>query len=97
MKLIVAVLLAAPATMAAQKGLDTARIEQATGLKGEWNEKEGVFRVQVPRSDLAVSVAGTHLTPPLGLTAWARNGRSATVRAAWTTRTCPARPRSTSR
>jgi len=71
MKLIVAVLLAAPAVLAAPKGLDTARIEHATGLKGEWNEKEGVFRVQVPRTDLAVTVAGAHLTPPLGLTAWA--------------------------
>jgi len=71
MKLIVAVLLAAPAVLAAPKGLDTARIEQATGLKGEWNEKEGVFRVQVPRTDLTVTVAGAHLTPPLGLTAWA--------------------------
>jgi hypothetical protein len=64
---IVAVLLAAqPAAK-----LDTARIEQLTGLKGQWNEKEGVFRVQVPRSDLAVSAAGVKLTPPLGLTAWA--------------------------
>jgi Domain of Unknown Function (DUF1259) len=56
---------------AATGGLDTARIEQATGLKGEWNEKEGVFRVQVPRSDLNVTAAGAKLTPPLGLTAWA--------------------------
>src|SRR5207253_4920948 len=35
------------------------------------NEKEGVFKVQVPRSDLAVTAAGAKLTPPLGLTAWA--------------------------
>ena len=62
-------LVAAPALGA--KGLDSARIEQVTGLKGQWTEKEGVFKVQVPRSDLAVTVAGAKLTPPLGLTAWA--------------------------
>src|SRR5207237_6281814 len=62
-------LVAAPALGA--KGLDSARIEQVTGLKGQWTEKEGVFKVQVPRSDLAVTVAGARLTPPLGLTAWA--------------------------
>src|SRR3954462_5602814 len=62
--------------------LNTSRIEQATGLKGEWNEKEGVFRVQVPRSDLNVIAAGAKLTPPLGLTAWAaftKVGAHATV------------------
>jgi len=63
-------LLAVPAA-AAQKGLDTARIEEATGLKGKWNEKEGVFKVEMPRSDLAVTAAGSKLAPPLGLTAWA--------------------------
>src|SRR5207237_1421498 len=51
--------------------LDTAKIEQLTGLKGQWNEKQGVFKVQVARSDLAVTAAGAKLTPPLGLTAWA--------------------------
>jgi hypothetical protein len=71
MKTILAFALIASAAQAAKSGLDTARIEQATGLKGEWNEKEGVFRVQVPRTDLAVTAAGARLTPPLGLTAWA--------------------------
>src|ERR1700694_5426283 len=60
------------ALLAAQPAeLDTAKIEQLTGMKGQWNEKEGVFKVQVPRSDLAVTAAGVKLTPPLGLTAWA--------------------------
>src|SRR6267142_3848080 len=64
---LIAVMLAAqPAAK-----LDTAKIEQLTGLKGQWNEKEGVFKVQVPRSDLSVTAAGAKLTPPLGLTAWA--------------------------
>jgi hypothetical protein len=65
--LVAIVLLAAPA----KSGLDTARIEQITGIKGKWNEKEGVFKVEMPRSDLAVTVAGTKMVPPLGLTAWA--------------------------
>jgi len=70
MTMVAFALLAVPAA-AAQKGLDTARIEEATGLKGKWNEKEGVFKVEMPRSDLAVTAAGSKLAPPLGLTAWA--------------------------
>src|SRR3954469_24982063 len=63
--------IALPSVPALAGALNTAQIEQATGLKGEWNENEGVFRVQVPRSDLNVTAAGARLTPPLGLTAWA--------------------------
>jgi hypothetical protein len=51
--------------------LNTARIEQLTGVKGSLNEKEGVFKVSVPRSDLDVVANGVRLTPALGLTAWA--------------------------
>ena len=50
---------------------DTAKIEELTGAKGALNEKEGVFKVSVPRSDLAVTAAGVKLTPPMGLTSWA--------------------------
>jgi hypothetical protein len=60
---LAAVALAAP--------LDAARIEQLTGAKGAWNDKEGVFKVSFPRADLQVTAAGVRLTPPLGLTAWA--------------------------
>ena len=56
---------------AADPALDTAKIEQLTGGKGELNTQEGVFKVSVPRADLAVTVAGVKLTPPLGLTSWA--------------------------
>jgi len=69
-----AVSLAVPAAAQAPKaggGLDTARIEQLTGAKGKLDEKEGAFKVSVPRTDLAVNVAGVRLTPPLGLTSWA--------------------------
>jgi hypothetical protein len=51
--------------------LDTAKIEKLTGLSGTLNEKEGVFKVSYPRSDIAASAAGVKLTPPMGLTAWA--------------------------
>ena len=51
--------------------LDTAQIEQLTGAKGKLDEKAGVFKVSVPRSDLKVTVAGVRMTPPLGLTSWA--------------------------
>jgi hypothetical protein len=51
--------------------LDTAKIEELTRAKGKLDEKEGAFKVSVPRSDLAVTVAGMRLTPPMGLTSWA--------------------------
>jgi hypothetical protein len=51
--------------------LNTAQIEQLTGAKGKLDDKEGVFKVSVPRSDLRVVAGGVHLTPPMGLTTWA--------------------------
>jgi hypothetical protein len=57
--------------MAADARLDTATIERLTGVKGELSEKEGVFKVSVPRSDLDVTAAGVKMTPALGLTSWA--------------------------
>lgn len=51
--------------------LDATRIEQLTGAKGKLNEKEGVFKVSVPRNDLKVTTAGVRMTPPMGLTSWA--------------------------
>ena len=60
---------AAPASD--QVALDTARIEKLTGATGKLNEKEGAFKVTVPRSDLSVTAAGVRITPPMGLTSWA--------------------------
>jgi hypothetical protein len=51
--------------------LDTARIEQLTGLKGALNENEGVVKVSFPRRDIQATVAGVRMIPDLGLTAWA--------------------------
>src|SRR5512137_3175658 len=61
----------APRAAQAKAALDTAQIEQLTGAKGQLDEREGVFKVSVPRSDLQVSIAGTRMTPPMGLTSWA--------------------------
>jgi hypothetical protein len=62
---------AATPAKAAPAKLDTAHIEALTGAKGTLDEKEGVFKVSVPRSDLAVVSGGVHLTPGMGLTSWA--------------------------
>jgi hypothetical protein len=64
------VLWSTPAGGAAEK-LDTAKIEQLAGVKGQLNEKDRVFKVNAPRADLDVSVAGVKMTPPMGLTSWA--------------------------
>ncbi|MDB5321285.1 MAG: LppY/LpqO family protein [Phycisphaerales bacterium] len=60
---------AIPAAGAAQ--LDTAKIEQLAGAKGKMDEKEGVFKVSMPRADLNVSAGGVKITPAMGLTCWA--------------------------
>jgi len=51
--------------------MDTGAIERLTGAKGALDEKEGVFKVSVPRKDLSVAVGGVKLSPPMGLTSWA--------------------------
>jgi len=69
-------------SQAPNRGLDASRIEALTGAKGALDEKEGVFKVSVPRTDLAVTAAGVRITPPLGLTSWAafkRTGEHAVV------------------
>ena len=55
----------------AETKLDTAKIDEATGLKGKWNEQEKTFKVAVPRDDVKVNVDGAGLAPFLGLTSWA--------------------------
>ena len=52
-------------------GLDTARIEQLTGLKGKMNDKESVYRVTFPRDDVKVVVDGWTMPPFMGLGTWA--------------------------
>ncbi len=63
--------LAAGAGAADTKSLDTARIDEVTGLKGAMNQDEGVYKVSAPRTDVKVTVDGTALPPFMGLTSWA--------------------------
>ena len=51
--------------------LDTARIDQITGLKGKFNEKEGVYKVTFPRNDVKIIVDGWTMPPFMGLGTWA--------------------------
>src|SRR6059058_3465470 len=50
--LVITILTAAGAT------INTARIDQLTGLKGKLNEKEGAYKISFTREDIAVSVDG---------------------------------------
>src|ERR1051326_328944 len=56
---------------AQDKKLDTARIDELTGLKGKLNEQENVYKVSSPRTDLKISVDKWKMPPFMGLTSWA--------------------------
>jgi len=51
--------------------LDTAKIDQLTGLKGKFNQKEGVYKVTFPRNDVKVAVDRWTMPPFMGLGTWA--------------------------
>src|SRR5216110_1563663 len=51
--------------------LNTARIDELTGLKGKMNEKEGVYKVTFPRGDVKVVVDEWSMPPFMGLGTWA--------------------------
>jgi hypothetical protein len=51
--------------------LNTARIDELTGLKGKMNQKEGVYKVTFPRNDVKVAVDGWTMPPFMGLGTWA--------------------------
>ena len=67
--LIIAVSFATIATGLA--ALDTAKIDNLTGLKGKMNEKEGVYKVTFPRDDAKIAVGGWTMPPFMGLGTWA--------------------------
>lgn len=72
MSLVLAALVAATLAAAPQPAaLDTARIEQLVGAKGQHDAKEDVFKISVPRGDLQVTVGGVKLAPSMGLASWA--------------------------
>src|SRR5213592_1395105 len=51
--------------------LNTARIDELTGLKGKMNQKEGVYKVTFPRNDVKVVVDAWTMPPFMGLGTWA--------------------------
>jgi Domain of Unknown Function (DUF1259) len=51
--------------------LDTAAIEQATGLKGQLIAEENVFKVTKPRTDVKIVVDQWTMPPFMGLGSWA--------------------------
>src|SRR6266704_6468519 len=67
---ILAAIFAATGT-SALAALDTAKIDNLTGLKGKLNEKEGVYKVTFPRDDVKVVVDGWKMPPFMGLGTWA--------------------------
>jgi hypothetical protein len=69
--LLVVLILCASIAGASATGLDTAKIDQITGLKGKMNEKEGVYKVTFPRNDVKVAVDGWTMPPFMGLGSWA--------------------------
>jgi hypothetical protein len=52
-------------------GLDTAAIEQGTGLKGQLIAQESVFKVTKPRTDVKIQVDQWAMPPFMGLSSWA--------------------------
>ena len=52
-------------------GLDTAAIEEATGLKGQLIAEEKVFKIGKPRTDVKIAVDQWSMAPFMGLGSWA--------------------------
>jgi hypothetical protein len=50
--------------------LDTKRIDELTGLKGKMNEKEGAYKVTLPRNDVKVVVDRWTMPAFMGLGTW---------------------------
>jgi Domain of Unknown Function (DUF1259) len=70
-KLFILATIFAATGASALAALDTAKIDELTGLKGKMNEKEGVYKVTFPRDDVKVVVDGWTMPPFMGLGTWA--------------------------
>jgi hypothetical protein len=51
--------------------LDTATIEQITGLTGKFSQEENVLKVSKPRTKVKIQVDKWVMPPFMGLTSWA--------------------------
>ena len=69
--LLIILIFCAAINAALATALDTAKIDQITGLKGKMNEKEGVYKVTFPRDDVKVKIDGWMMPPFMGLGSWA--------------------------
>src|SRR2546426_10174069 len=69
--LAIALLFAALISASSAADLNTARIDELTGLKGKMNEKEGVYKITFPRNDVKIVVDGWTMPPFMGLGTWA--------------------------
>src|SRR6266705_1633614 len=70
-KIALGTLLTAATSWGQGTKLDTAKIDEITGLKGKLNEQEGVYKVSWPRTDIKISVDKWEMPPFMGLTSWA--------------------------
>src|SRR5205823_14902828 len=70
-KLFILAAISAAMGVSTLAALDTAKIDQITGIKGKMNEKEGVYKVTFPRGDVKVVVDGWSMPPFMGLGTWA--------------------------
>jgi len=70
-KIFVAIAISLATVANGSAALDTAKIDQITGLKGKLNEKEGVYKVTFPRADVKVAVDGWTMPSFMGLGTWA--------------------------
>src|SRR5438552_14515522 len=70
-KLFILATILAAAIISGRAALNTAKIDDLTGLKGKMNEKEGVYKITSPRNDVKVAVDGWTMPPFMGLGTWA--------------------------
>src|SRR5216683_3821217 len=70
-KLLISAAIFAAAGTSALAALDTAKIDNLTGLKGKLNQKERAYKVTFPRDDVKVVVDGWTMPPFMGLGTWA--------------------------
>src|SRR5438046_2587741 len=70
-KLFILAAIFAVTTISGFTALDTAKIDNITGVNGKLNEKEGVYKVTFPRDDVKIVVDGWTMPPFMGLGTWA--------------------------
>ncbi len=61
----------APTAAQTATSIDTAKIEQFSGLEGAFVADEGVFKISKPRTDVKIQVDEWQMPPFMGLTSWA--------------------------